>query len=62
MIETRDYVFFENIENTSIPTDPAEQKKEANWYLPQTTTTHNVQAQLGVSIFLPFSFEYRLPR
>jgi hypothetical protein len=24
--------------------------------------TNNVQAQLGVSVFIPFSFDYRLPK
>jgi len=28
----------------------------------QTRITNNVQAQIGVSIFIPFSFDYRLPK
>jgi hypothetical protein len=31
------------------------------WY-GDTKLTNNVQAQLGFSIFLPFSWEYRLPK
>ena len=28
----------------------------------ETQLTNNVQAQFGISIFFPFSFEYRLPK
>ena len=34
---------------------------QKTWY-GETKLTNNVQAQLGVSIFLPFSWEYRLPK
>ena len=37
------------------PQDPS------TWY-GETQLTNNVQAQLGISIFFPFSFEYRLPK
>jgi len=32
------------------------------WYDTNTHFTNDVQMQLGVSIFLPTSFEYRLPK
>jgi outer membrane beta-barrel protein len=61
VIEVRDYIFFDKLENTDVAegdgaTDPA------TWYAPDSKLTNNVQAQLGVSIFLPFSWEYRLPK
>ena len=33
----------------------------ATW-VGETTLTNNVQAQIGITIFLPFSWEYRLPK
>src|SRR5688572_2880652 len=58
-LEVRDYVFNDTLENTTIseeaPQDPSTWEGE-------TQLTNNVQAQLGISIFFPFSFEYRLPK
>jgi outer membrane beta-barrel protein len=58
-LEVRDYVFNDKLENTSISeTAPQDQ---STW-TGETQLTNNVQAQLGISIFFPFSFEYRLPK
>jgi len=58
-LEVRDYVFNDKLENTEIdetnPTNPD------TWY-GDTQLTNNVQAQLGISVFFPFSFEYQLPK
>ncbi len=62
MAEVRDYIFFDDLENPSVPATPAEQQDPANWLSPDASFTNNVQAQLGISIFLPFSWEYRLPK
>jgi outer membrane beta-barrel protein len=61
VIEVRDYIFIDKLENTEVAegeaaTDPS------TWYAKDGKLTNNVQAQLGVSIFLPFSWEYRLPK
>lgn len=59
MLEMRDYVYNEKLENLTINVrDPA---AESTW-IDQQKLTNNVQAQVGVSIFLPFSFKYRLPK
>jgi outer membrane beta-barrel protein len=59
MLEVRDYIFNDKLENLEIDqANPADK----NTWTDQTSLTNNVQAQLGVSIFLPFSFEYRLPK
>ena len=59
VLEVRDYIFLDQLENLEVDdTDPSD---ESTW-LGDTTLTNNVQAQLGVSIFIPFSFEYRLPK
>lgn len=62
MAEIRDYIFFDDLENPSVPLTVAEQQDPANWLSPDASFTNNVQAQLGISIFLPFSWEYRLPK
>jgi outer membrane beta-barrel protein len=59
-LEVRDYIFNDKLEaptvNAANPTDPS------TWYDKQTRLTNNVQAQLGISVFIPFSFDYRLPK
>jgi outer membrane beta-barrel protein len=60
VIEVRDYIFFDKLENTRVYTGQ-EALDERNWF-GETKLTNNVQAQLGVSIFLPFSWEYRLAK
>jgi outer membrane beta-barrel protein len=57
--EVRDYMFNDKLENLRIV--PGREGDESTW-TDKTSFTHNVQAQVGVSIFLPFSFEYRLPK
>jgi outer membrane beta-barrel protein len=60
MVELRDYVFPDRLENLD---DTAPDPSDAStWYEDKTRLTNNVQAQLGVSMFIPFSFDYRLPK
>jgi outer membrane beta-barrel protein len=59
MLEVRDYIFSDRLENLSVAVDPTD---PATWYDDKSYLTNAVQAQLGVSIFLPFSFDYRLPK
>jgi len=58
-LEVRDYVFNDKLENTDIPEEGAQDP--STWY-GETQLTNNVQAQLGIAIFFPLSFEYRLPK
>ena len=58
VLEVRDYIFLDELENLEVADDPTD---ESTW-TDQTSLTNNVQAQLGVSIFVPFSFDYRLPK
>jgi outer membrane beta-barrel protein len=58
VLEVRDYIFLDELENLEIAADRAD---ESQW-LGDTALTNNVQAQLGVSVFIPFSFDYRLPK
>jgi outer membrane beta-barrel protein len=57
--EIRDYIYNEQLEALTVSTkNPLDQ---STWY-GSNSLTNNVQAQIGVSIFLPFSWEYRLPK
>jgi outer membrane beta-barrel protein len=58
-LEVRDYIFVDKLENTRIVA--GKEQDEATWY-GDKKLTNNVQAQLGISVFLPFSWEYRLPK
>jgi outer membrane beta-barrel protein len=69
-LEVSDYIFFDKLENPNIASNepgsgtcgkPAAQCDDT-WLQDGTSFTNNVQAQLGLSIFLPFSWEYRLPK
>jgi len=61
VLEVRDYIFIDQLENLEVPALPADRANPDNW-LGDTSLTNNVQAQLGVSVFIPFSFKYRLPK
>jgi outer membrane beta-barrel protein len=57
--EIRDYIYVEQLENTSIAV--GRETDKGTWY-GEKPLTNNVQAQVGISMFLPFSWEYRLPK
>ncbi len=59
VLELRDYIFVDKLENTLIDEDNA--SDESTW-TDKSSLTNNVQAQLGISVFVPFSFDYRLPK
>lgn len=59
-LEVRDYIFGDKIEATTVSV--GKPKDETTWYDKKSRLTNNVQAQLGISVFIPFSFDYRLPK
>ena len=67
MLEIRDYMFLDELENPSIANgfendgSPRAQNTDT-WISGDLSFTNNVQAQLGVSMFLPFTWEYKLPK
>jgi outer membrane beta-barrel protein len=76
-LEVRDYIYSELLENTCIEgsgtipqNDPSCNPKtpsngsptDPTYWTYENTLTNNVQAQVGLSIFLPASWEYRLPK
>jgi outer membrane beta-barrel protein len=61
VLEVRDYIFLDKLENTGAVAAGAAATDPATWY-GDNKLTNGVQAQIGVSIFLPFSWDYRLPK
>ncbi len=67
MLEVSDYVFMDELENPVIADGldgngrPLAQDS-TTWLASGTSLTNNVQAQVGVSMFLPFDWKYRLPK
>jgi outer membrane beta-barrel protein len=70
VLEVRDIMFFDKIENlqvvtgsTTLPLSSLQNPlNPQTWYDPNTHFTNDVQLQVGLSLFLPTSFEYRLPK
>jgi outer membrane beta-barrel protein len=66
-LEVSDYIFLEKLENPTIAegldamNKPNAQHQDT-WLDPGNYLTNNVQAQVGLSVFLPFTWEYRLPK
>ena len=60
-LAVRDYIYDEQLEATTVASTTAKQQDSSTWY-GSSSITNNVQAQLGISVFLPFSWEYRLPK
>ena len=63
-LEVRDYIFFESLENPSIATGFDKSGKplaqdQSTWLADSKSFTNNVQAQLGLSFFLPVSWTYK---
>lgn len=59
--EIRDYIYIEQLENTTVAPTQQQQQDRSTWF-GEKPLTNNVQAQVGISMFLPFSWEYRLPK
>ncbi len=62
VLEVRDYAYMEELENTQVAATNEDRQKSSTWMSSKARLTNNVQAQLGVSVFLPTSFDYRLPK
>ena len=61
ILEVRNYIFMDQLERLEPARTLAEQRDTSTWYGDDQFTI-DVALQLGVSVFLPFSFEYRLPK
>jgi outer membrane beta-barrel protein len=61
-LEIRDILYAEKIEALTVAPTQAQQQDRNTWLENSSRLTNHFQAQLGISIFLPFSWEYRLPK
>lgn len=59
--EIRDYIYVEQLEALTVAPTQDQQQNQSTWF-GEKPLTNNIQAQLGVAVFLPFSWDYRLPR
>src|SRR5688572_21875884 len=55
-LEVRDYIFNDELENVDVAVTAEGRRVKDDW-TDETRLTNNVQAQVGVSIFIPFSFD-----
>jgi len=57
--ELRNYIYPERLERTEIAPTETERRDPSTWY-GSNSITDNVMAQVGITVFLPFSVDYRL--
>jgi len=62
VLEVSDYIFFDKLENPEIAPGLDQAQNKDTWLADGTSFTNNVQAQAGLSFFLPPTWEYRLPK
>jgi hypothetical protein len=61
-LELRDYIFPENVESIVTYTDPKFRENKDTWMDPNVKLTNNVMLQVGISLFVPFTFDFKLPK
>lgn len=59
--ELRDYAYLERLENLNVALGDR-RTNTSTWLDESPSLTNNVMVHLGLTVFLPFSFDYRLPR
>jgi outer membrane beta-barrel protein len=60
-VEFRDYMFLEQYENVEVARGD-QREDPSTWLDDDSTFTHNATIQVGLTFFLPPTFEYRLPK
>ncbi|MBN2672283.1 MAG: outer membrane beta-barrel domain-containing protein [Deltaproteobacteria bacterium] len=61
-VELRDYIFPEKLEELTTYSDPDMRADDSLWISDDVKLTNNVTLQAGISIFLPPTFEFKLPK
>lgn len=61
-IELRDYIFPEELESLQTYSDPDVRADKDTWLADDLKLTNNVVLHVGVSVFVPLTFEYKLPK
>ncbi|MCS6798494.1 MAG: outer membrane beta-barrel domain-containing protein [Myxococcota bacterium] len=59
--ELRDYAYLERLENLEVALGEDRNDPET-WLAESPSLTNNVTAHVGITLFVPFRFEYRLPK
>ena len=59
-VAVKDYAYPEKLENLEV--DEINPGDKSSWLDSSASFTQNVELQAGLSIFVPFSFDYRLPK
>ena len=59
--ELRDYAYLERLESLDVALGESRQDPDS-WFDDSPSLTNNVAVHLGFTIFMPFSFEYQLPK
>jgi outer membrane beta-barrel protein len=59
--ELRDYMYLEKLENLNVELG-ANRENMGTWTDQNATLTNNVMAHVGITLFFPFTFEYRYPK
>ncbi len=61
-VELRDYIYPEKLESLTTYTDPERRSDEGTWISDDVKLTNNVTLQAGISVFLPPTFDFKLPK
>jgi outer membrane beta-barrel protein len=59
-VAVKDYIYPEKLENLQV--DEVDPGNKSRWLSSSPKLTNNVELNAGFSIFVPFSFDYRLPK
>lgn len=60
-VEIRDYMYLEQLESLDVALG-TRREQASTWSQPSPAFVNNVTAHVGLTFFLPFDFEYHLPR
>jgi hypothetical protein len=61
-LELRDYIFPEEIESRETSFLESDRENKDLWMEEEHSLTNNVMLNVGLSIFIPFTFEYKLKK
>jgi outer membrane beta-barrel protein len=61
-VELRDYIYPEKLESLTTYTDPKYRSDEDTWISDDVKLTNNVTLQAGISVLLPPTFDFKLPK
>ncbi|MCP4606957.1 MAG: outer membrane beta-barrel domain-containing protein [Proteobacteria bacterium] len=61
-LELRDYIYPEELESLETFSDIDAREDKDTWLDEDYKLTNNVMLQVGISLFIPFTFDYKLPK